>query len=111
MAKKNINFEVYERANSASTIDWGKQAQDITKTFTDIRDDRQKRKDEIEKSYQEQQELLANQDVYNNYTLNQLVMNAAQDGSHKLQDQYELVKQGLVKPADLKRFQMNQGCL
>lgn len=108
MAKKNINFEVYERANSASTIDWGKQAQDITKTFTDIRDDRQRRKDEIEKSYQEQQELLANQDLYNNYTLNQLVMNAAQDGSHKLQDQYELVKQGLVKPADLKRFQMNQ---
>ena len=108
MAKQNINFEIYERANKSSTIDWGKQAQDITKTFTDIRDDRQKRKDEIEKAYQEQQELLANQDLYNNYTLNQLVMNAAQDGSHKLQDQYELVKKGLVKPADLKRFQMNQ---
>ena len=69
MAKKNINFEIYERANTASTIDWAKQAQDITKTFTDIRDDRQRRKDEIEKAYQEQQELLANQDPYNNYTL------------------------------------------
>jgi hypothetical protein len=36
-SKKNIDFDVYEKANPASQIDWGKQAADITKVFTDIR--------------------------------------------------------------------------
>ena len=40
MAKRNIDFEVYERQDPSSQVDWSKAAADITKTFTDIRDDK-----------------------------------------------------------------------
>ena len=106
--KKNIDFDVYEKANPASQIDWAKQAADITKVFTDIRDTRDTRKAEIEKSYTDQQQALTEIGEYDNPTIQQFVMNGAQDASNKLQDFHNLVKRGLAKPADYKRFQMNQ---
>ena len=106
--KKNIDFDVYEKANPASQIDWAKQAADITKVFTDIRDERDTRKAEIEKSYTDQQQTLTEIGEYDNPTIQQFVMNGAQDASNKLQDFHNLVKRGLAKPADYKRFQMNQ---
>lgn len=107
-SKKNIDFDVYEKANPASQIDWSKQAADITKVFTDIRDDRETRKAEIEKSYTDQQQTLTEIGEYDNPTIQQFVMNGAQDASNKLQDFHNLVKRGLAKPGDYKRFQMNQ---
>lgn len=54
-SKKEIDFDVYQRQDPASTVDWGKAAKDITTTFQGIRDTRQAKKDAIEKSYQDQQ--------------------------------------------------------
>ena len=47
-SKKEIDFDVYQRQDPASTVDWGKAAKDITKTFEGIRDTRQAKKDAIE---------------------------------------------------------------
>jgi len=50
--KKNIDFDVYERQDPTSTVDWAGAAADITKTFATIRDTRQARKDDLEKTLQ-----------------------------------------------------------
>ena len=43
--KPSIDFNTYERANPADEqLNWGQIATDITKTFTDIEDNRAKRK-------------------------------------------------------------------
>ena len=41
-AKKNIDFDVYERQDPASTVDWGKAAKDIADSFQGVVDEREK---------------------------------------------------------------------
>ena len=84
MAKKDIDFDVYQKANPESQVDWAKAAKDITQTFETIRDDRQTRKDELLKSYQEQQEALNDLGEYDSPTTQQLVMNAGTDAAEKM---------------------------
>jgi len=45
-SKKQIDFDVYERANPESQVDWSQAAKDITDKFETIRDDSQPRKDD-----------------------------------------------------------------
>ena len=106
-SKKEIDFDVYQRQDPASTVDWGKAAKDITKTFEGIRDTRQAKKDAIEKSYQDQQKTLQDIGEYDNPTIQQFVMNGGQDAANKEQEFYNLVKRGLAKPADYTMFQHN----
>ena len=102
-----IDFNVYERVNPQSQVDWAKAASDITKTFEGIRDVRETKKAAIEKSYQEQQEALNDIGQYDNTTVQQLAIQAAQDAGNKLTDQNRLMKLGLVKPADFTMFNHN----
>ena len=106
-SKKEIDFDVYQRQDPASTVDWGKAAKDITTTFEGIRDTRQAKKDAIEKSYQDQQKTLQDIGEYDNPTIQQFVMNGGQDAANKEQEFYNLVKRGLAKPADYTMFQHN----
>ena len=48
-SKSKINFDVYERADPSSQIDWGAQAKKIADTFTGIKDERQKQEVRISK--------------------------------------------------------------
>ena len=82
-SKKEIDFDVYQRQDPASTVDWGKAAKDITTTFEGIRDTRQAKKDAIEKSYQDQQTALQDIGEYDNPTIQQFVMNGGQDAANK----------------------------
>jgi hypothetical protein len=106
-SKSKINFDVYERADPSSQIDWGEQAKKITDTFTGIRDERQKKKDEIEKAFQDQQTALTDIGEYDNPTIQQFVMNGGQDVSNKLLDVQNLVQRGLMKPSDATMWQHN----
>ena len=107
MAKRNINFEVYERQDPSSQVDWSKAAADITKTFTDIRDDRKERKDEINQQFLNTQDVLNDLGEYENQTMQEFVMNASNDGANKLYDFNNLVKRGLANPADQSMFTHN----
>ena len=107
-AKKNIDFDVYERQDPASTVDWGKAAKDIADSFQGVVDEREKRKGEIEKAYQDQQQALNDIGEYDNPTIQQFVMNGGQDAANKNLDFYNLMKRGLVKPEDYEMFQHNQ---
>ena len=107
MAKRNINFEVYERQDPSSQVDWSKAAADITKTFTDIRDVRREKKDEINQQFLDTQDVLNDLGEYENQTMQEFVMNASNDGANKLYDFNNLVKRGLANPADQSMFTHN----
>ncbi len=107
MAKKNIDFNVYERSNPDSFVDWGKAASDITKTFETIRDDRQRRKDELDEAYRSRQEELNDIGEYENPTLQQRAIEAYDSASHQLANHQDLMKRGLIKPRDNTLFQHN----
>jgi hypothetical protein len=106
-SKSKINFDVYERADPSSQIDWGAQAKKIADTFTGIKDERQKQKAEIEKAFQDQQTALQDIGEYDNPTIQQFVMNGGQDVSNKLLDVQNLVQRGLMKPSDATMWQHN----
>ena len=105
--KSNIDFDVYERQDSASLIDWSKAAADITKSFKDVADDREKRKADIDKAFRDQQAAAADMGEYNDVTLQQYVINGGQKIANYNQDMYNLVKKGIVKPSEFKMFQNN----
>ena len=106
-SKSKINFDVYERADPESQIDWVKQAKKITGVMESIRDERQTKKAEIEKSFQDQQTALQDIGEYDNPTIQQFVMNGGQDVSNKLLDVKNLVQRGLMKPSDATMWQHN----
>ena len=106
--KQKIDFDVYEKANPEAQVNWTEQTQKLTSTIEGIRDERQGRKDAIEKSFQDQQAALNDIGEYDNVTMQQMVMNGAQDGANKLTDFNNLVKRGLAKPSEYKMFQHNQ---
>ena len=105
--KSNIDFDVYERQDSASLIDWSKAAADITKSFKDVADDREKRKADIDKAFRDQQAAAADMGEYNDVTLQQYVINGGQKIANYNQDMYNLVQKGIVKPSEFKMFQNN----
>ena len=107
MAKKDIDFDVYERANLKSQVDWSKQAADITETFETIRDDRQGRKDEIQRMFLERQEQLNDVDIYSNETVQQQAITGSQEAGQRLADFNDLVKRGLATEADNVLFNHN----
>ena len=106
-SKSKINFDVYERADPESQIDWGEQAKNITGVMESIRDERQIKKAQIEKSFQDQQTALQDIGEYDNPTIQQFVMNGGQDVSNKLLDVKNLVQRGLMKPSDATMWQHN----
>lgn len=105
--RRNLDFDTYERADPESFVDWAQAAKDITKTVEDIRDDRQSRKDAIEKGYRERQEALNDIEFYDNPTLQQTAIQASQDASEKLTNFNDLMKRGLVSVTDYNLFEHN----
>jgi len=107
--KPSIDFNTYERANPADEqLNWGQIATDITKTFTDIEDNRAKRKAAIEKSYREQQEKIAElNNKYDTRTLQQWVNSGVMSTGEQLASQYNLLKRGLVTEAEFSLTQNN----
>jgi len=107
--KPSINFDTYERANPADEqLNWGQIATDITKTFTDIEDNRAKRKAAIEKSYREQQEKIVElNNKYDTRTLQQWVNSGVMSTGEQLASQYNLLKRGLVTEAEFSLTQNN----
>jgi len=107
-SKAKIDFDVYERADPESLINWGEEAKKISDAFTNVATERQKKKDTLEKAFQDQQAALNDLGEYDNPTAQQVVMNAGQDGANKLLDMKNMMKRGLVKPSDVTMFQQNQ---
>jgi hypothetical protein len=106
--KKNIDFDVYERQDPTSTVDWGKAAADITQTFAGIRDKRQARKDDLEKNITEQQAALNDIGEYDSPTLRQVALDSSQQSADELAIKADQMRRGLLRPNDLMKFKSNQ---
>lgn len=107
-SKAKIDFDVYERADPESQIDWGKEAKVISDSFANVAKTRGDKKAALEKAFQAQQDELNNLGEYDNADVQSVVMNAGQDGANKLLDMKNMMKRGLVKPADVTMFQQKQ---
>ena len=106
--KKNIDFDVYERQDPTSTVDWAGAAADITKTFATIRDTRQARKDDLEKNITEQETALNDIGEYDSPTLRQVALDSSQQSADELARKADLMRRGLLKPNDMMKFKSNQ---
>ena len=107
-SKKNIDFDVYERQDPKTRVDWGAQAAKITKTFEGIRDERQGRKDLLEKNITEQQAALNDIGQYDSQTLRQVALDSSQQSADELARKAALMRAGKIKPNDLMKFKSNQ---
>ena len=107
-SKKNINFDVYERQDPKTQVDWGAQASKITKTFEGIRDERQGRKDLLEKNIEEQRVALNDIGEYDSQTLRQVALKSSQQSADELARKADLMRRGIIKPNDLMKFKSNQ---
>ena len=107
-SKKNINFDVYERQDPTTQVDWGAQATKITETFEGIRDERQGRKDLLEKNITEQQAALNDIGEYDSQTLRQVALKSSQQSADELRRKADLMRRGIIKPNDLMQFKSNQ---
>jgi len=106
--KDKIDFDVYERADPASNVDWGAETKKITDAFEGVAKVRTEKKAALESAFQAQQQALNELGEYDNPDVQTVVMNAGQDGANKLLDMQNLMKRGLVKPADVTLFQQKQ---
>lgn len=107
-SKAKIDFDVYQKADPASQINFGEEAKVISDAFKNVAKEREGKKAALEKAFQDQQAALNDLGEYDNPTAQQVVMNAGQDGANKLLDMKNMMKRGLVKPADVTMFQQNQ---
>ena len=107
-SKDKIDFDVYERQDPASRVDWGKAASDITETFAGIRDERQGRKDVLEKNITDQQTALNEIGEYDSPTLRQVALDSSQQSADELNRKADLMRRGLLKPNDMMKFKSNQ---
>ena len=102
--KDKIDFDVYERQDPDSQVNWAKAAQDITKTFEGIRDERQGRKDKLEAMITEQQNALNDIGSYDSPTLQQVALDASNDSANKLMKCKSLKQTNLLVGLNLKRM-------
>ena len=107
MAKKNIDFEVYERQDTSAQVNWTKAAADLTTTLTGIRDDRITRKDALNQEYLDTQDIVNDLGQYDNTTVQTLVMNIANNGGEMATNFHNEVKAGRAKPSEQNMFMHN----
>ena len=105
--KKDIDFDVYEKQDPESVVNWGAEAKKITDTMQKVVDTREEKKAAITKSFQDQQTALQDIGEYENQTIQQFVMNGGQDVANKALDIQNLVERGLMKPSDATMWQHN----
>jgi hypothetical protein len=88
-------------------VDWGKVAQDAAKPITDVIQDRDQQRKDLEKINSES--LSAIQKYEQNKAPNgaQFIMNASQEGRSYIMAQYELLTSGQITPEEYKRNTQN----
>jgi hypothetical protein len=94
-----------ERDLSKTRVDWAEISKDLTKTITDIRDDRQKRKDELDTAQRESMNQLGEFDQYNSKSLNESVLEGSEWSKNALATQYDLVRRGIISDSEYKRYE------
>ena len=107
-SKRDIDFDVYtERDVTKTQVNWADVAKKITGEIETIRDDRQGRKDEIQKATDEAMTKLDDTGQYDNKTMMDLVIDGSNFAANSMHTQKKLMEQGLIKPHDYTKFTSN----
>ena len=94
-----------EKDLEKSNVNWAKVASDLTGVVDKVRDDRQKRKTELDDATTEAMNNLNEITPVDNQTLGTMVLDTSNASKEALQIQNDLMKQGKLKPNDYMKFQ------
>ena len=99
-------YSVYAQRDVDSTqFNWANAAADITKSFTDVRDDRKKRKEDLEDGFDKSMSLLQEVEAMQTKTAGEKITAASQASVDALVKQNELMKNGKISVRDYQRFE------
>jgi len=99
-------YSVYAQRDVDSTqFNWANAAADITKSFTDVRDDRKKRKEDLEDGFDKSMSLLQEVEAMQTKTAGEKITAASQASVDALVKQNELMKNGQISVRDYQRFE------
>ena len=99
-------YSVYAQRDVDSTqFNWANAAADITKSFTDVRDDRKKRKEDLEDGFDKSMSLLQEVEAMQTKTAGEKITAASQASVDALVKQNELMKSGKISVRDYQRFE------
>ena len=88
-------------------VDWGKVAQDAAKPITDVIQDRDQQRKDLEKISSDSLSLLQKYEENRAPNGAQFIMNASQQGRSYIMAQYELLTSGQITPEEFKRNTQN----
>ena len=94
-----------ERDLAKTQVDWGTISKNLTETINTVRDERETQKAEIEKAQTEAMNRAGEFDQYNNKSLNVSVLEGSEWAKNALSTQFDLVRRGLITPAEYKRYE------
>tara|TARA_R100000808_G_C2154137_1_gene164926 strand:+ start:2656 stop:4506 length:1851 start_codon:yes stop_codon:yes gene_type:complete len=106
-AKRDIDFDTYVAPREGSTINWAEHAKTITDAFAAVRDDRQKRKDEIDKDTAENLKKLNELDALDNKTLMDMTIDGANNAANAIYEAEQRMKRGEIRPQDFQKIKNN----
>lgn len=99
-------YSVYAQRDVDSTqFNWANAASDITKSFTDVRDDRKKRKEDLENSFDESMSVLEQVESMQTKSAGEKITEASQSSVDALVKQNELMLSGKISVRDYQRFE------
>lgn len=96
-----------ERDMTKTQVDWDAVTTGLTDTINEIRDDRESRKAEIEKTTRERMNQLQELEQYDNQSLNSKIIGMSSESGNFIQSQNDLMRRGLISPSEFLQTTQN----
>ena len=96
-----------ERDMTKTQVDWDAVTTGLTDTINEIRDDRETRKAEIEKTTRERMNQLQELEQYDNQSLNSKIIGMSSESGNFIQSQNDLMRRGLISPSEFLQTSQN----
>ena len=101
-------FSVYAGLGDSPEISWSTVASTLSEDLTSMRETKMKERAAIEKATNEQMEALNKLQDVNSRSLGRVVLEGSSQSKEELRLRMDLVRKGLLKPADYKLFMQEQ---
>lgn len=106
-AKRNINFDVYDKPDPSQNINWAEQAKVISDAFTGVAEDRAKRKQDIDDDTKKNLDALNNLDAMDNQTLMDMTIDGSNNAANAIYEAEQAMKRGELRPQDFQKLKQN----
>lgn len=106
-AKRNINFDVYDKPDPSQSINWQEQAKVISDSVTGVATDRAKRKQDIDDDTKKNLDALNNLDAMDNQTLMDMTIDGSNNAANAIYEAEQAMKRGELRPQDFQKLKQN----